>query len=100
MDRKRKNYSSLSKRHFRRIIAHNTASDLLNILNFTNNEHSEIDDKVQLDNIEDDELQLDNIENVEPIENEFVNRNDELVNNLIESNTVDDIELNEEEEKR
>lgn len=88
MDRKRKNYSSLSKRHFRRIIANNTASDLLNISNLSNNDHFELRD--------DELLQSDTIENLEPVENEFVNRNNELVNDLIESDTVNDIELNEE----
>ena len=36
MNRKHKNYCSLSERHIRRIIANKTASDLLNISNFSN----------------------------------------------------------------
>lgn len=87
MDRKQKNYSSLSKRHFRRIIANKTASDLLNC---TNDGHFVIED--------DNYVQIDNIESVEPVENECVNRNDEFVDNVIESDMFDDIESNEEEE--
>ncbi|XP_039313198.1 uncharacterized protein LOC113002646 isoform X1 [Solenopsis invicta] len=85
MDRKHKNYSFLSKRHFRRIIANNTASDLLNL---SNNEHLELRDEL---------LQSDTSEDLELLENEFVNRNDELVDNLNESDTVDDNESNNEE---
>lgn len=88
MDRKRKNYSSLSKRHLRRIISNNTASDVLSILDSTDNGYFETEDN--------ELLQLNNIENLEPIENEFVSRNDEFIDNLIESNTIDDIEFNEE----
>jgi len=36
---------------------------------------------------------------LEPIENEFINRNDEFVDDLIESNTIDDIEINEKRKK-
>ncbi|KYM97060.1 hypothetical protein ALC62_12261 [Cyphomyrmex costatus] len=90
MDRKRKNYSSLSKRHFRRIIANNTASDILNISSFSNNQHFALED--------DEILQRDDIiENLESLENEFVNTN-ELVNvSLSENDTVNNIESNEEE---
>jgi len=85
MNKKRKNYSSFSKRHFRRIIANNTVSDILKISSFSNNEHFESGDDEILPNIS---------ENLELLENEFVNRNDELVDDLIESDT--DIKSNEE----
>lgn len=80
MDRKRKNYSLLSERHLRRIIVNNTASDLLH---FSNSEHFELRDEL---------LQSDASEDLELLENEFVNRNDELVDNLNESDMVDNIE--------
>jgi len=86
MDKKRKNYSSFSKRHFRRIIANNTVSDILKISSFSNNEHFESGDDEILPNIS---------ENLELLENEFVNRNDELIDDLIESDTA--ITSNEEE---
>jgi len=86
MDKKRKNYSSFSKRHFRRIIANNTVSDILKISSFSNNEHFESGVDEILPNIS---------ENLELLENEFVNKNDELVDDLIESDT--DIKSNEEE---
>jgi len=51
MDKKRKNYSSFFKRHFRRIIANNTVSDILKISSFSNNEHFESGDDEILANI-------------------------------------------------
>jgi len=89
MDKKRKNYSSFSKRHFWRIIANNTVSDILKISSFSNNEHFESEDDEILPNIS-----RILVENLELLENEFVNRN-ELVDDLIENDT--DITSNEEE---
>lgn len=87
MNRKRKNYSLFSKRHLRRIIANNTASDLLD---FCNSEHLELRDEL---------LQSDASEDLELLQNKFVNRNNELVDNLTESDMVDDIESNNEDEE-
>lgn len=89
MDRKRKNYSSLSERHIRRIIANKNASDLLNISNFPNiNENFES---------RDDELPHRNTtENLESIENEFINTNEELVHDDLYNSDIVDLESNEE----
>lgn len=76
MDRKRKSYSYLSKRQFRRIIANNTSSDLLN---YTNVGHSVIGDDV-------------NVQADIEVENESINRNNNL---FIETDVFYDIESNE-----
>lgn len=76
MDRKRKIYSFLSKRHFRRIVSKKTNLDLLHCISVRN-----------VPIIDDDHIQCDNIESVE---------NDERID-FVESDILA-IKSNEEEE--